>query len=196
VIRHDRPADVYRDHARLQRCGQQCLHRRHAADQSLPPGMPSLAALEIDAIATHSSQSPATRANKPSSTRRHRPSPDRDRHRALATIPIVSTSRGFVQSGFYEVALTLVFRARSCHATSQNPQDSRNERGTIQDGKLRGFAVGQAIPVLTDYTAGEVRRFAQRAKDAAQARRLLAICGHARRRLASYCHSLSSALRI
>ena len=33
----------------------------------------------------------------------------------------------------------------------------------------------QAIPVRTDYTAGEVRRFAQRAKDAAQARRLLAI---------------------
>jgi putative transposase len=45
----------------------------------------------------------------------------------------------------------------------------------IQDGKLRRFAMGQAIPVRTDYTAGEVRRFAQRAKDAAQARRLLAI---------------------
>jgi transposase len=45
----------------------------------------------------------------------------------------------------------------------------------IQDGKLRGFAMGQAVPVRTDYTAGEVRRFAQRAKDAAQARRLLAI---------------------
>src|SRR5215472_16836945 len=45
----------------------------------------------------------------------------------------------------------------------------------IQDGKLRGFAMGQAIPVRTDYTAGEVRRFAKRAKDAAQARRLLAI---------------------
>src|ERR1700752_2583136 len=45
----------------------------------------------------------------------------------------------------------------------------------IQDGKLRGFAMGHAIPVQTDYTAGEVRRFAQRAKDAAQARRLLAI---------------------
>ena len=44
-----------------------------------------------------------------------------------------------------------------------------------QDGKLRGFAMGQAISVRTDYTAGEVRRFAQRAKDAAQARRLLAI---------------------
>ena len=35
--------------------------------------------------------------------------------------------------------------------------------------------MGHAIPVQTDYTAGEVRRFAQRAKDAAQARRLLAI---------------------
>src|SRR5262249_9700176 len=45
----------------------------------------------------------------------------------------------------------------------------------IQDGKLRGFAMGHAIPVRTGYTAGEVRRFAQRAKDAAQARRLLAI---------------------
>jgi len=35
--------------------------------------------------------------------------------------------------------------------------------------------MGQAIPLRTDNTAGEVRRFAQRAKDAAQARRLLAI---------------------
>jgi len=35
--------------------------------------------------------------------------------------------------------------------------------------------MGQAIAVRTDVTAGEVRRFAKRAKDAAQARRLLAI---------------------
>src|SRR2546423_15462121 len=35
--------------------------------------------------------------------------------------------------------------------------------------------MGQAIPVRTGYTAGDVRRFAKRAKDAAQARRLLAI---------------------
>src|ERR1700733_12176125 len=35
--------------------------------------------------------------------------------------------------------------------------------------------MGQAIAVRTDYTAGEVRRFAKRAKDAGQARRLLAI---------------------
>jgi hypothetical protein len=35
--------------------------------------------------------------------------------------------------------------------------------------------MGQAIPVRTDYTVGEVRQFAKRAKDSAQARRLLAI---------------------
>jgi len=44
-----------------------------------------------------------------------------------------------VQSGFYEVALTLVFRARSCHATSQNPQDSHRRANVIQDvGWVRG----------------------------------------------------------
>ena len=50
-----------------------------------------------------------------------------------------------------------VQRAPSLHATSQNPQDSRIDRGMIQDGKLRGFAMSQAIPVRTNYTAGEVR---------------------------------------
>ena len=35
--------------------------------------------------------------------------------------------------------------------------------------------MGQAVPVRTDYTAGEVRRFARRAKDGARARRLLAL---------------------
>jgi transposase len=45
----------------------------------------------------------------------------------------------------------------------------------IQGGKRRVFAMGQAIPVRTDYSACEVRLFAKRAKDAGQARRLLAI---------------------
>jgi transposase len=53
--------------------------------------------------------------------------------------------------------------------------DSRITWGMIQSGKRRGFTMGQAIAVRTDFTAGEVRRFAKRAKDAAQARRLLAI---------------------
>jgi hypothetical protein len=38
-----------------------------------------------------------------------------------------------------------------------------------------GVAMGHAISVRTDYTADEVRRLAKRVKDAAQARRLLAI---------------------
>jgi transposase len=38
-----------------------------------------------------------------------------------------------------------------------------------------GVAMGRAIAVRTDYTAGEVRRLAKRATDAAQAWRLLAI---------------------
>jgi hypothetical protein len=43
----------------------------------------------------------------------------------------------------------------------------------IQGGKRRVFAMGRAV--RTDYTVGEVRRFAKHAKDAGQARRLLAI---------------------
>jgi len=38
-----------------------------------------------------------------------------------------------------------------------------------------GVAMGRAIGVRADYTAGEVRRLAKQAKDGAQARRLLAI---------------------
>ena len=80
-----------------------------------------------------------------------------------------------VQSGFCEVALTPAFEACFCHATSQNPQDSRIAGGMIQVGKRGVFAMGQAVPIRTDYTASEVRRFAKCAKDGAQARRLLAL---------------------
>src|SRR5258705_12110487 len=45
----------------------------------------------------------------------------------------------------------------------------------IQVGKRGVFAMGQAVPIRTDYAAGEVRRLAKRAKDGAQARRLLAL---------------------
>src|SRR6516162_8550899 len=38
-----------------------------------------------------------------------------------------------------------------------------------------GVAMGQALAVRTDFTASEVRRLTKRVKDAAQARRLLAI---------------------
>jgi hypothetical protein len=48
-------------------------------------------------------------------------------HRTIPVefMPWVSAVAAARQSGFYETALPLVFRARSCHATSQNPQDSR-----------------------------------------------------------------------
>jgi hypothetical protein len=45
----------------------------------------------------------------------------------------------------------------------------------IQAGKLRRFAMGQAIAVRQDFTPTELRRLATRTKDVAQARRLLAI---------------------
>src|SRR4029077_12432941 len=50
VTRHDCPADVYDHHARPPRCGQQCLHRYHVANQSLSSGIPAVPALEINAI--------------------------------------------------------------------------------------------------------------------------------------------------
>jgi transposase len=45
----------------------------------------------------------------------------------------------------------------------------------IQDGKRGSFAMGRAIAVRTDYTSEKLRRLAQRAKNAAQTCRLLAI---------------------
>src|ERR1700704_3025718 len=53
--------------------------------------------------------------------------------------------------------------------------DSRIAGDMIQVGKRGVFAMGQAVPIRTDYTASEVRRFAKCAKDGAQARRLLAL---------------------
>src|SRR6266540_811226 len=87
VTPHDRPADVYRGRARPQRCGQQCLRRHRAADRSLPSGMPSAPALEIDAIPAHSSRAPAARPKKSTSSRGRQPSPDRDRHESRPLSP-------------------------------------------------------------------------------------------------------------
>src|SRR5262249_1709328 len=75
----------------------------------------------------------------------------------------------------HQIDVTVEIAGNTSPLSGRLSRDSRIDRGMIQDGKLRGFAMGHAIPVRTDYTSGEVRRFAQRAKDAAQARRLLAI---------------------
>jgi hypothetical protein len=111
VTRHDVPTRAHPDRARSQSCGQRCLHRHHAADQSLQSGMPTLPAPEIDATAAHSPRSPVPRANKPVSARTLQPRLNVKRQQAFATIPIVP-----IQSGFYEVALTTVLPGPFSHA--------------------------------------------------------------------------------
>ena len=77
----------------------------------------------------------------------------------VPTTPILLTLRG--------VILTL--------GMSDSRGYSRIAQELIQDGKRGRFAMGQAISVRTDYTIDEVRGFARRARNGAQARRLLAI---------------------
>jgi hypothetical protein len=89
VTPHDRPADAYRDRARPERCGQQCLHRPRVADPALPPGMPPVPAPGDCCNRGAQLSTPTPRANKPPSIRGRQPTPDRGRHRALVTIPIV-----------------------------------------------------------------------------------------------------------
>ena len=90
VTRHeDCPADVYDHDARPPRCGQQCLHRYHVANQSLSSGIPAVPALEINAIVAHSSRATAVRTNKSPSARSRQASSNINRQRAIATIPIV-----------------------------------------------------------------------------------------------------------
>src|SRR5262249_17880669 len=80
---------------------------------------------EIDATTAHQPRSPVPRANKPISARTLQPRLNVKPQQAFATIPIAPHLRGFVQSGFYEVALTTHAPGPFSHATSQNPQDSQ-----------------------------------------------------------------------
>ena len=79
----------------------------------------------IDATTAQGPRSPVPRANKPLSARTLQPRLNVKPQQAFATIPIVPTSCGFVQSGFYEVAPTTRAPCPFSHATSQNPQDSK-----------------------------------------------------------------------
>jgi hypothetical protein len=44
----------------------------------------------------------------------------------LKFFPLRRSGSAFVQSGFYEVAHSPALRAMLCHATSQNPPDSKD----------------------------------------------------------------------
>src|SRR5262245_34138173 len=87
VTPHDLHA--HRHRARSQSCGQQCLHRHRAANQSLRSGMPTVPAPEIDATTPHSPRSPVRRANHLLSARTPQPRLNVKRRKAFATIPIV-----------------------------------------------------------------------------------------------------------
>src|SRR5262249_33757372 len=125
ATRHDVPTYAHGDRARSQSCGQRCQHRHRAADQSFQSAMPTVPAPEIDATTAHQPRSPVPRANKPISARTLQPRLNVKPQQAFATIPIAPHLRGFVQSGFYEVALTTHAPGPFSHATSQNPQDSK-----------------------------------------------------------------------
>lgn len=83
--------------------------------------MPTVHVLQMHAIAARRLRSPANSANKQPSARTRQSWSDIGRERPSATIPIV-IAHGFVQSGFCEVAPT-VLQARPRRTTSQNPQD-------------------------------------------------------------------------
>jgi hypothetical protein len=84
---------------------------------------------------------------------------------ALKFFPLHRSDSGFVQSGFYEVALIPALRATPRNATSQNPPDSQNGAGLIQGGEPRRFAMSVPIPLRGVFKAYQLRRLAKKTKD-------------------------------
>ena len=76
---------------------------------------------------------------------------------------------GWLIAGF---GIQYVFYQTSSRLTHRDSQISCE---VIQHGKRRSLTMGQALAVRSDFTSKAVRRLAQRARNAAQARRLLAI---------------------
>src|SRR6516225_5959548 len=143
ATRHDVPTDAHGDRTWSQSCGQRCQHRHRAADQSFQSAMPTVPAPEIDATTAHRPRSPVPRANKPISARTLQPRLNVQAPTSLRHYPhSAPTSRAFVQSGFYEVALTTHAPGPFSHATSQNPQDSQISCNMIQGGKRRAVCHG------------------------------------------------------
>ena len=73
----------------------------------------------------------------------HQP-PTRHRHYPHSACTL---SGGFVQSGFYEVALMPALLASPYHATSQNPQDSHTARVT---GNLTMLGVSRPVTLIVN----------------------------------------------
>src|SRR5262247_3475149 len=81
---------------------------------------------------------------------------------------IMATGAGTFVCGASGGAL---YQSAECLTLQGFPNHSQND----STWQTEGFAMGQAIAVRMDYTSDEVRQLAKRAKDASQARRLLAI---------------------
>src|SRR5262245_3102608 len=150
VTRHDVPTDAHRDRAQSQSCGQRCLHRHRAANQSFQSGMPTVPAPEIDATAPHSPRSPVSRPNQPLSARTIQPRLNVKRKQAFATIPIVPNLRGFVQSGFYEVALTT--RPPGHVLPRDLTEPSRFKKSSLAIRLLRAGAPSPTFSTASDMT--------------------------------------------
>jgi len=69
--------------------------------------MPTVPVLQMDTIGALKLRSPAASANKQPPAHTRQSWSDIARERPSATIPIVQVARGFVQSGFCEVAVNL-----------------------------------------------------------------------------------------
>src|SRR6266542_6706391 len=114
--------------------GQQCLHRHHAADQSLPPAFQAGRLTQSRRTAlkcrprAQTNHLPLARPN---------PGPTSTTTKPRPLSPSYPTSRGFVQSGFCEVAVHAALRA-SYQTTSQNPQDSQISSKVIHHGNRGG----------------------------------------------------------
>jgi hypothetical protein len=67
------------------------------------------------------------------------------------------------------------FRARTCHATSQNPQDSQIREILIQHVERRRFAMSVPIPLRRNFSAPQLRGLPKKTKDGPQTRRLLTL---------------------
>src|SRR5215831_7821442 len=121
----------------------------------LPRRLTQLRRIDLDHRSrAQTSRSPLERSNQDSTSSPNKPSP---------LSPSRPTSPGFVQSGFYEVALTTRAPGPFSHATSQNPQDSRL-RST---GRYR-----QTLSIVFTNTADRARRCSARRELLAQLRRV------------------------
>jgi hypothetical protein len=94
--------------------------------------MPTVPVLQMDTIDAHKLRSPAASVNKQPSAHTRQSWSDIARERPSATIPIVQVARGFVQSGFCEVAVNLRGPGSVAPRDLTEPSRFKNPLGPIR----------------------------------------------------------------